>query len=62
MVKTNEKSKSRCTCGRSPIGRCVGWHKLSDKRHIEVLAKYQKMSESQRIGFLSPKAIDGLGE
>ena len=50
------------SCGRSPIGRCVGWHKFSDKRYIEVLAEYQKMPESQRMGFLSPKAIDGLGE
>ena len=59
---TEEKKKFGCSCGRSPIGKCVGWHKLSDKRWIETLAKYQKMSKSQRIGFLSPKAIDGLGE
>jgi len=26
------------------------------------MAEYQKMSKRQRIGFLSPKAIDGLGE
>ena len=54
--------KFGCSCGRSPIGRCVGWHKLSDRRWIETLAEYQKMTPEQREGFLSPKAIDGLGE
>ena len=57
-----EKLKFGCSCGRSPIGRCVGWHKLSDKRHIEVLAEYQKLSKSQKVAYLSPKAIDGFGE
>ena len=23
-----------CTCGRSPTGKCVGWHKLSEKDYI----------------------------
>ena len=57
-----EAKKVACSCGRSPVGRCVGWHKLSDKRWIETLAEYQKMTPEQREGFLSPKAIDGLGE
>ena len=25
-----EKSMS-CTCGRSPTGKCVGWHNLSEE-------------------------------
>ena len=61
MGETKEKSK-RCSCGRSPIGRCIGWHKLSDKRWIETIAKYQKMTPKQREAWLSPKAIDGFGE
>jgi hypothetical protein len=61
MAKTNEKSKG-CSCGRSPIGRCVGWHKLNDKKWIETIAKYQKMTPKQREAWLSPKAIDGFGE
>ena len=51
-----------CRCGRSPIDRCVGWHKLSDKRWREVLAEYQKMTPRQREGYLMPRAIDGFGE
>ena len=54
--------KFGCSCGRSPIGRCVGWHKLSDKRWIETIAKYQRMTPEQRESYLSPKAIDGFGE
>ena len=22
-----------CTCGRSPTGNCVGWHKLSEEEY-----------------------------
>ena len=22
---------NKCTCGRSPTGNCVGWHKLSEE-------------------------------
>ena len=22
-----------CTCGRSPTGKCVGWHKLSEEEY-----------------------------
>ena len=61
MGETKEKSKG-CSCGRSPIGRCIGWHKLSDKRWIETIAIYQKMTPKQREAWLSPKAIDGFGE
>ena len=51
-----KKDKPRgCSCGRSPIGRCVGWHKLSDKRWIETIAKYQKMTPQEQESFLSPK-------
>ena len=24
-----------CTCGRSPTGKCVGWHKLSEAEFQE---------------------------
>ena len=51
-----------CSCGRSPIGRCVGWHKFTEERYMEILEKYQEMTPKQQEGFLSPKAIDGFGE
>jgi hypothetical protein len=59
---TPPHTKFGCSCGRSPIGRCVGWHTFSDKQWIETIAKYQKMTPKQKEGYLSPKAIDGFGE
>jgi len=54
--------KFQCSCGRSPIGRCVGWHRLTEEGYMETLEKYNAMPDSQKQGWLSPKAIDGLGE
>jgi hypothetical protein len=62
IMNVKKQKKAGCGCGRSPIGRCVGWHKLSEERYMEVLEKYNAMPESQKMGYLSPKAIDGFGE
>ena len=55
-------TKFPCSCGRSPIGRCVGWHKFTEERYMEILEEYNAMPDSQKVGYLSPKAIDGFGE
>ena len=26
---------SKCGCGRSPNGNCVGWHKLTEEQYLE---------------------------
>ena len=31
-----------CGCGRSPTGKCVGWHSLSDDEDKEKLKDYEK--------------------
>ncbi len=37
-----------CGCGRSPTGKCIGWHKLSEEEFQEELKKYKaKDNESQ---------------
>jgi len=51
-----------CSCGRSPVGRCIGWHILSEERYQEKLTEYNKMSKKQKTGLYHAKAIDGLGE
>jgi hypothetical protein len=33
-----------CTCGRSPTGKCVGWHKLSE---ADYLVKKSAWEEKQ---------------
>ena len=30
-----------CGCGRSPTGKCIGWHKLPEEEYAEALKKYK---------------------
>ena len=34
-VKENPEEFGRCGCGRSPTGKCVGWHGLSEQEWAE---------------------------
>jgi len=29
-VEQNESEIGKCGCGRSPTGKCIGWHGLSE--------------------------------
>ena len=31
---------SPCTCGRSPTGNCIGWHKLTEEQYQIKKSKY----------------------
>ena len=33
---------SKCGCGRSPTGNCIGWHSLSDSEYQLKKASYEK--------------------
>ena len=45
-LKKESKSKEfGCPCGRSPIDKCVGWHRLSDPGYVDMFAKWQKASQ-----------------
>ena len=44
--------ENTCTCGRSPTGNCIGWHKLTEENYKKSLAHYNKHIP----------AIDGVGE
>lgn len=37
-VKEDEKEFGKCGCGRSPTGKCCGWHGLSEEMY-----QHQKM-------------------
>jgi len=37
-VKENPEEFGKCGCGRSPTGKCIGWHGLT-----EELYQHQKM-------------------
>ena len=36
-----------CGCGRSPTGKCIGWHKLSEEEYAEALKKYKAKEADQ---------------
>ena len=37
-----------CGCGRSPSGKCIGWHSLSEERYLEMKAKWEaKQAEKE---------------
>ena len=31
----------QCGCGRSPTGRCIGWHALSEEEYQAKSAEYE---------------------
>ena len=37
-VQENESDIGNCGCGRSPTGKCIGWHGLSEEMY-----QHQKM-------------------
>jgi hypothetical protein len=30
-----------CTCGRSPVGHCIGWHNLGEDEFRQALAEWE---------------------
>ena len=39
-VKENSEEFGKCGCGRSPTGKCIGWHGLSESMFQSKLASY----------------------
>ena len=48
-VKENLDEIGRCGCGRSPTGKCIGWHGLTEEVfQVKLLEhKQQKMIKEQ---------------
>jgi hypothetical protein len=40
-VKEDVSEIGKCGCGRSPTGKCIGWHGLSEAQLKEAQEKYQ---------------------
>ena len=36
-----------CGCGRSPNGKCLGWHDLSEEEYLEKLKEYEKNQKAE---------------
>ena len=39
--KIKEFVMAECGCGRSPTGKCVGWHDLTEEQYVEKKATYE---------------------
>lgn len=39
-VKENTDEIGKCGCGRSPTGKCIGWHGLTEEEFQDRLEKY----------------------
>jgi hypothetical protein len=40
-VKENANEIGNCGCGRSPTGKCIGWHGLPEEEFRQRLAEYE---------------------
>lgn len=40
-VKENADEFGKCGCGRSPTGKCIGWHGLTEEAFKQRLEDYQ---------------------
>lgn len=40
-VKEDPKEFGKCGCGRSPTGKCIGWHGLTEEVFKDRLEQYQ---------------------
>ena len=39
-----------CGCGRSPTGKCIGWHALTEEQYKQKLAEYRERETKEHGG------------
>ena len=47
QVKENVEEVGKCGCGRSPTGKCIGWHGLSEEEFQTKLAEFIAEKEGE---------------
>jgi hypothetical protein len=40
-VKEDPKEFGKCGCGRSPTGKCIGWHGLTEEQYQTAKSEYE---------------------
>lgn len=40
-VKEDPKEFGKCGCGRSPTGKCIGWHGLNEEQLTEAQRQWE---------------------
>ena len=50
-VKENPEEFGKCGCGRSPTGKCCGWHGLSEEmyQHQKMLWKEDQLRQDAEL-------------
>jgi hypothetical protein len=48
-VKENADEVGKCGCGRSPTGKCIGWHGLTEADFQSKLASYLADEQSKNV-------------
>lgn len=41
QANADNKNPKQCGCGRSPTGKCIGWHSLSEEAYQKVLGDWE---------------------
>jgi len=41
---------AKCSCGRSPTGNCIGWHKLSEAEYQLRKQAYEEAKKDRKDG------------
>jgi hypothetical protein len=44
-VQEDESKVGQCGCGRSPTGKCIGWHGLSEAEFQKRLLEHQEKNK-----------------
>ena len=45
-AKDNGDDFGSCGCGRSPTGKCIGWHGLTEDEYKERLDEFNRKQQS----------------
>ena len=45
---TPKVPEGTCGCGRSPTGKCIGWHGLTEEQFLQKLAEYHEQKHIQQ--------------
>jgi hypothetical protein len=45
-VQENPEEVGRCGCGRSPTGKCIGWHGLTEDEYKQRLEEFNRKQQS----------------
>lgn len=56
-VKQNPEEFGKCGCGRSPTGKCIGWHGLTTEQLVEAQKRWKESNPTQQEQFIDGEGI-----